>query len=142
MEPKVFGKKLFELRDYTPVPLVLLMLFTAAPTALSATLGMLSIFLGEMIRIQSVAFIGAISRTRKSSTGDNLITEGPFGIIRNPLYVGNFFIVLGVGLYSGKLWLLALAVILFVVQYFYIVSYEESLLLEKFGDEYDMPFGG
>ncbi len=137
MEPKVLGKKLFELRDYTPIPLVILMLFAAKPTALSATIGMLCIGLGELIRVQSVAFIGSISRTRKSHTGDNLITGGPFGIVRNPLYVGNFFIVLGVCLYAGRAWLTILTVALFAVQYFYIVSYEESVLEEKFGEDYD-----
>ena len=35
------GAKLFELRDYTPIPLVVLLLFAAEPSARSATLGTL-----------------------------------------------------------------------------------------------------
>ena len=74
------GEVLFRYRDYTPVPLVLLILICAKPSAFLATLGVLAVAAGELIRVYSVAFIGAISRTRKDHTGPRLITEGPFGM--------------------------------------------------------------
>ncbi len=130
------GEKFFEYRDYTPVPLILLLLFVASPTVTSATIGTLLVVIGELFRIYSVAFIGSISRTRSSNTGGRLIQEGPFGWFRNPLYVGNFIIVMGIASFAGIGWLVALTFILFSVQYYFVVHYEEHILEKKFGAEY------
>jgi hypothetical protein len=79
-----------------------------------------------------------VSRTRNTSTtGGNLITSGPFAVVRNPLYVGNFLITLGVAAFSGVTWLVALTVVLFAFQYYCIVKYEEKLLTARFGAEYE-----
>lgn len=131
------GETLFQLRDYTPIPLIALLMFFATPSVISATLGLLLIVFGEIFRIYSVAFIGTVSRTRSSSTGSRLITTGPFAYVRNPLYVGNFFITAGIAVFSGTIWFIVLTVLAFAVQYFFIVEYEESILREKFGAEYD-----
>lgn len=132
-----FGEQLFKLRDYTPIPLILLTLIVQSPTVLTATLGVLLVAFGELFRLYSVAFIGSISRTRGASLGASLVTSGPFGVVRNPLYVANFLILLGFSVFSGRLWLLLLSVILFALQYGFIVAYEESKLSEKFGLEYE-----
>jgi len=137
MSPIEIGEKLFQLRDFTPVPLILLMLVAAKSSVASATLGMLVIGAGELIRMYAVSFIGGVSRTRTSSTNQRLITEGAFGIVRNPLYVGNFLITTGVAIYSGMVWIVILSAAAFAFQYYYIVKYEESLLLKKFGSEYE-----
>ena len=130
------GQTLFRLRDYTPIPLILILLFVQQTTVLGATIGTLCVLLGEALRIYSVAFIGSISRTRKSHVGSRLIQEGPFQWVRNPLYVGNFFIALGFSMFSGKLWFVLLMLIAFAVQYSFIVTYEEARLAEVFGEEY------
>lgn len=132
------GQKLFELRDYTPIPLVLIILGLSKPSASSATIGTLVVVLGELLRIYSVAFIGCLSRTRNvKTTGGDLITHGPFGIVRNPLYCGNFLITLGFALYGGQLWITVLAIALFAFQYYAIVAFEESLLKSRFGQVFD-----
>jgi len=132
------GEKLFEWRDYTPIPLIVLVLFCAEPSVRSATAGTLLAIAGELLRIYSVAFIGSISRTRNtSSTGSGLITRGPFSWVRNPLYVGNFMISFGMSVFSGVSWLMVLTVALFAFQYYAIVKYEEKLLTERFGAEYE-----
>jgi protein-S-isoprenylcysteine O-methyltransferase Ste14 len=130
------GEKLFQWRDYTPIPIIILFLAFAAPNVVSATIGTLVIMVGEMIRLYSVAFIGSVSRTRSSSLGQALVTRGPFAIVRNPLYVGNFFIVLGFGIFCGRPLLLILAMAAFAFQYHCIVKYEESLLVQRFGAEF------
>lgn len=132
-----FGEKIFKARDYTPIPLVILLFLLADTSVQSAVIGMLLILLGEIIRIYSVAFIGSISRTRKNRTGGKLITSGPFGFVRNPLYVGNFFISVGVAVFAGNIYFSALTAALFAFQYYHIVKYEESWLKQSFGDEYE-----
>ena len=130
------GETFFKYRDYTPIPLILIVLFVAKPSVFTATLGTIVLTFGELFRIYSVAFIGSISRTRKESLGNQLITSGPFKWVRNPLYLGNFFIVFGLAIYSGILWFCVLTAALFYLQYHYIVQYEEGLLEKKFGNEY------
>lgn len=130
------GEKLFRARDYTPVPFLLLALLFERPKVGCVTLGCFLILFGELIRIYSVSFIGGISRTRKGSLGARLVTEGAFSIVRNPLYVGNFFIILGVCLFSSVPWLIFLGVSFFVIQYYFIVQYEEGLLVDRFGEEF------
>ena len=130
------GERLFQWRDYTPLPLVIVLLMVADPSVLSATLGLTCIAMGELIRIYSVSWIGGVSRTRTRSTGQKLISDGPFDMVRNPLYVGNFWIVVGVAVFSSSFFLLLLTVGLFIFQYHYIVQYEENLLEQKFGSEF------
>jgi len=131
------GEKLFQWRDYTPIPLIILVLWTAEATVFSATLGLLLLIFGELFRVYAVAFIGSVSRTRNtSSAGANLISSGPFGMMRNPLYVGNFFITVGIAVFGGVWWVVFIGAAAFIFQYHCIVKYEEELLKKKFGEEY------
>ena len=132
------GERLFELRDYTPIPLILLTLYVAEPTVGAAVLGTVIAMLGELIRVYSVAFIGSVSRTRNVETaGAALITGGPFAFVRNPLYVGNFLITMGLAVFSAKGWLVFVAAALFAFQYYCIVKHEERLLVSRFGSAYE-----
>ncbi len=130
------GEMFFQYRDYTPVPLILLMFFVSEASVFSAFLGTIVVLAGEWIRIIGVSYIGAISRTRKNQTGGALVTEGPYGLVRNPLYVGNFFMVCGIAIFTGVLWFFLLAVALFAAQYHFIVAYEEHLLEQKFPETF------
>ena len=130
------GRAMFRWRDYTPIPLIVILLAIESPTVISATMGTLILVFGEMFRIYSVSFIGSISRTRKDHTGTALVDVGPFAWVRNPLYIGNFLIVFGLSVYAGSLWFTLLVVALFAFQYYHIVRYEEKVLHEKFGEEY------
>lgn len=132
------GERFFEWRDYTPIPLIVLVLFACEPTVRTAVLGTLLTVAGELIRIYSVAFIGSVSRTRNVETaGAALITGGPFAFVRNPLYVGNFFITLGLAVFGGVTWIICLAAFLFSFQYYCIVKHEERLLVGRFGQAYE-----
>jgi protein-S-isoprenylcysteine O-methyltransferase Ste14 len=133
------GGWLFRSRSWTPVPLVLLLLIgtwgrVGSPVVMT-TLGVTLVVLGEGMRLWAVRQIGVISRTRSGRLG-RLVTEGPFSLVRNPLYVGNLLLWTGFTVWSGKLWLLAVAWTLFLLQYSAIIGFEEGLLRERFGDEY------
>ena len=67
---------------------------------------------GLGIRYWAVSYIGTISRTRASRFGP-LMSAGPFALVRNPLYVGNFLIWIGFAIASGLLWMLPVAWALF-----------------------------
>lgn len=134
------GEILFKLRDYTPIPFIVLMLIYGSQTADYKILGIgtAMAIIGELIRIYGVAYIGGVSRTRTYSTGHNLITGGPFSHVRNPLYIGNLFLSAGLVVCSNvNHWFTLAFVIFFFVQYIPIVNWEESNLRGIFKEEFD-----
>lgn len=65
-----------------------------------------------------------------------LITAGPFGYSRNPLYLGLSVIQIGIGLASDNLWMLLLLVpVVWLIQVA-VITREEAFLQYKFGDDY------
>ncbi len=88
------------------------------------------ILAGELIRVWSLGFL--------EKKGKKLATNGPFAYVRNPLYVGNFFIGLGVAVAANRFWLIGLFMIGFVVLYGGTVEREEKDLLRKFGETYSI----
>ena len=130
------GAVLFRNRSWLPVPFVLVALLAPAhPTAINWISGAVLIVLGEWIRLAGVAAAGTVTR-RRSRDVQRLVTYGIFGWMRNPLYVGNFFIWMGFVVISGVMWFLPVAIVLFAVEYTLIVSYEEGVLESIFGAEY------
>src|SRR6478609_7027553 len=97
------GAVLFRNRSWLPVPFVL-------------------IVLGEWIRLSGVAAAGTVTR-RRSRDVQRLVTYGIFRWVRNPLYVGNFFIWMGFVVISGVLWFLPIAIVIFAIEYTLIVAY-------------------
>lgn len=67
---------------------------------------------------------------------NDLVTEGMFGLCRNPLYVGNLLICVGTFLLHGNPYVLVIGTASYVLIYRCIVSAEEAYLNEKFGAAY------
>lgn len=134
-----FRLKVFEMRSYTPVPFIVVMLVFAEPTVATLIGGLLIALLGEAIRFWGVSIVGSETRTTGVVGATNLITDGPFGYVRNPLYVGNILMYVGCGVMSNALvpWLQSIAFAWFVIQYRLIVSREEEHLRQTFGEEYE-----
>ncbi len=67
---------------------------------------------------------------------DHLMTGGPFRLARNPIYVGDVLVYLGVTLVAGTWWpIVLLPLPLWVMQRF-VIAREETYLLERFGEPY------
>jgi protein-S-isoprenylcysteine O-methyltransferase Ste14 len=65
-----------------------------------------------------------------------LITEGPYSIVRHPLYVFSLIGALGIGLGSENLLVLALVIAFYIFYYPLTILVEERKLINKFGDAY------
>ncbi|MFA5831989.1 MAG: isoprenylcysteine carboxylmethyltransferase family protein [Bacteroidota bacterium] len=130
--------KIFELRSYTPIPFLLVMIIFAEPTITTLLAGFVIALTGELIRFWGVSICGSETRTTGVVGATNLITDGPFGHVRNPLYVGNILMYVGCGVMSNALvpYLALAAFVWFVIQYHLIVSREEEHLRIAFGEEY------
>jgi protein-S-isoprenylcysteine O-methyltransferase Ste14 len=135
------GGWLFRYRTSIPVPIALALLLIPAANSSSSLstsllpIGVLTVAAGEAVRLWAVHHIGAISRTRSDRLGP-LIDTGPFGLVRNPLYLGNILLWLGFALSARLLWVAPLIVILLAVEYHAIVRWEETLLADRLGDSY------
>jgi len=130
------GAVLFRNRGWLPVPFLLVPLLAPGDTsAQSWAAAAVLIVLGELVRIAGVAAAGTVTR-RRSRNVQRLVTYGIFGWVRNPLYVGNFLIWMGFTVGSAVWWFLPIAILLFAIEYHYIVRYEEGVLESIFGEEY------
>jgi protein-S-isoprenylcysteine O-methyltransferase Ste14 len=65
-----------------------------------------------------------------------LIVEGPYRYCRNPMIGGVFFMLLGEGLMLYSIYILAWAVLFFIINTFYFIFIEEPGLLQRFGGDY------
>ena len=133
------GGWLFRHRTSLPLPFALaLLLVRVGEAPFSWTLvaaGAVLTLAGEGIRVWAVRHIGAISRTRSDRLGP-LVTTGPFGLVRNPLYIGNILIWVGFAITARLVWMAPIVLILLALEYHAIVKWEEQLLLERRGEEY------
>ena len=128
----------FRHRGLTPIPFRVLAILFADPVFWGLMAGLVLICTGELLRLWAVSVAGGETRTTKAPFGSRLVTEGPFAILRNPIYTGNLLIYTGVGFMSMAMfpWLLIAGVACFVLQYVLIISYEEDFLRAQFGEEY------
>lgn len=135
---KQFREKLFSLRSYTPIPFLLVMILFAKPTIMTLMIGLTLVVMGEFMRFWGVAYAGSLTRVTGSVGAPEVIVAGPFGYVRNPLYVGNMLTYIGIGIMSNAIfpWLVLLAGIWFAFQYYQIVALEEEFLEKKFETSY------
>lgn len=135
---KTLGKYFFKFRSYTPIPFLFCMILLMKPNIYSVLSGIPFILLGEIIRIWAVSYAGSETRTTDGVGGSNLVTQGPFSIVRNPLYLGNVLIYIGIGIMSYALFpfLQIFALLYFTFQYYCIILNEEEYLKNCFGDKF------
>ncbi len=108
------------------------------PNLISILSGFAVAMSGEMLRIWSVSFAGSETRTTSGVGGTYLVTQGPYSIVRNPLYVGNIMIYTGIGIMSNALfpYLQISGLLFFTFQYYCIILAEENFLSNKFSETY------
>lgn len=145
----VSGQWLFRWRSYLPLVLVVV-IAPAIVTYTSPTgsytsdlvwelccLGLAVV--GLLIRCITVGYsrAGTSGRNTHGQRADALNTDGIYSIVRNPLYVGNYFMMLGPCLFVGVWWVSVIYTLLFWLYYERIIMTEEDYLHGKFGVEYE-----
>ncbi len=63
-------------------------------------------------------------------------TSGPYALVRNPIYLGNTLIVLGVVVASEILWMVPFTVLWCMGVYSLVVRFEERRLTSQYGADY------
>ncbi len=90
--------------------------------------GTVLVLTGELIRFWALGFV--------EKKGQKLATSGPYAFVRNPLYVGNFFLGLGVVVIVWNWIILVLFLVGFLGIYTGTIRGEEKHLREMFGKPY------
>jgi protein-S-isoprenylcysteine O-methyltransferase Ste14 len=72
-----------------------------------------------------------------SETNRTLVVRGPFGLSRNPMYLGLTVAALGMAIVVGSWPMLAAPVAVFVTANFVHIPFEEAKMRRQFGDAYD-----
>ena len=70
--------------------------------------------------------------------GHTLITEGPYSLVRNPIYTGMFGMLVATGLAASRWYTLIAAILFFLCGTWVRVRREENLLRQSFGAEFEV----
>jgi protein-S-isoprenylcysteine O-methyltransferase Ste14 len=118
------------------VLVVLLVIFTmpsfkqgGLTDILSDTSGLFLLTVCSMGRLWALLYISG-KKTQE------VITDGPYSIVRHPLYLFSFIGAIGIGLASDNILVLAALVIFYLSYYPLTILSEEKTLTKKFGQAY------
>jgi protein-S-isoprenylcysteine O-methyltransferase Ste14 len=94
--------------------------------------------IGLIVRILSVGYAqkNTSGRNTEQQVADHLNTSGMYSIMRHPLYVGNFFMWLGVAMLTGHTWFIIAFVLAYWIYYERIMYAEEVFIARKFGPKF------
>ncbi len=143
------GNWLFRWRSFLPLALYAL----AAPVALWAPdawspaydapawwMACLAVsLLGLVFRALTIGYTPRGTSGRNTSEGqvaESLNTRGVYSTVRHPLYVGNYFMWIGLVMFVGNQWFTMVVTLLFWVYYERIMFAEEAFLRRKFEQAY------
>ena len=102
-------------------------------------IGLFVTVLGQLIRGATIGLAYIVRGGKEGKPyAEGLVTEGIFRHVRNPLYVGNILMLLGVGILANSLVYVAIVIPIFLFIYQAIVMAEENFLRNKFGPGFDL----
>ncbi len=101
-------------------------------------IGLIPMLCGILVYIRCVwSFVSVGKGTPiPSDPPKTLVVQGLYRYMRNPMYVGVLFLLIGEAIFFASLVLTFYAVIVFVWFHVFVVFYEEPTLRKKFGDSY------
>ncbi len=98
-------------------------------------LGTLSVVLGALIRSWAESYLHSSIVHDAALHGEQLVADGPYRHVRNPLYLGNLFLAIGVGLLASRSGFLVISIGMWILVYRLILR-EETTLLQSQGESY------
>lgn len=99
--------------------------------------GWLLVAAGIALAVTAIRTMRAAKTTvAPHKTAAHLVTSSVFAVTRNPIYLANTLIVIGIGLISGMAWFLPLALIAAFLTQKLAIEPEERHLEARFGKKY------
>jgi protein-S-isoprenylcysteine O-methyltransferase Ste14 len=93
---------------------------------------------GQFIRVVTVGFTpkNTSGRNTEEQVADTLNTTGIYSTVRHPLYVGNFFMWLGIAMLTQDTWFIIAFTLMYWMYYERIMYAEEQFIEGKFGEKF------
>ncbi len=98
--------------------------------------GILVISLGLFFIIWSGGLLKKHNTPHDFRPSTCLVTEGPYRLTRNPMYLGMTLVLLGVSLFLGNLISFISPLAFLIIINFMFIPIEEKKMLDTFGDKY------
>jgi protein-S-isoprenylcysteine O-methyltransferase Ste14 len=99
-------------------------------------IGLLLVFLATILILWAQYSLRNFQKIEKEELTPESFSGGPYKFSRHPTYMSLAFLVLGLGLMVNSLIVTTMALVAFVLVYFFILRKEESILERKYGDLY------
>jgi protein-S-isoprenylcysteine O-methyltransferase Ste14 len=147
-EMKTQGSWLFRWRSYLPMLFFVLFIpafwnfqYLLGSHVIDLAWGMICLgvgLLGLAIRCLVIGYVpkNTSGRNTRKQIAETLNTTGMYSLVRNPLYLGNFFMWVAPILFLHHLLLFMIYILAFILYYERIIATEEAFLFEKFGETY------
>ena len=132
-----------------PPPLVFLIFLLAAygvqhfwPIGIGISSGFKYIGVGVIMLGVCIVILASLSFKRAKTNIEpwkpttKIISTGIYAYSRNPIYVGFFLILIGIGIFLNSFWILISFIPSAVLIYYIAIKKEEVYLEKKFGEEY------
>jgi protein-S-isoprenylcysteine O-methyltransferase Ste14 len=115
------------LRQVIGLLLVAVCAHFATPDSGTVAAGLALAVAGQIFRIYAAGFI---------HKNKQLATTGPYALVRHPLYLGNFLILIGFTIACANWYVTIAVIVFFLVWYPAAIAYEDSKLENIFEDEW------
>jgi protein-S-isoprenylcysteine O-methyltransferase Ste14 len=129
------GRRWYRLRSWLMLPLIFTMALCTwgecEHEMLMAVLGGAVFLGGGILRVWANMHLHYRLKVRKALT-----TTGPYALVRNPIYIANTLLLLGLCVGSEVPWLCPLVLLYCGVVYSFVVRQEEAHLAVKYGEPY------
>jgi protein-S-isoprenylcysteine O-methyltransferase Ste14 len=99
------------------------------------TIGSFFVYLGALLRSWAESYLHSSIVHDAAIHSDQLVAEGPYRYVRNPLYLGNDLLVIGLGTLASRLGFVVMVVGMFIITWRLILR-EEAGLLATQGESY------
>jgi len=107
------------------------------PPRFAAPLGIASLVIGLTVGLAAVRrFRLARTSLQPWESTSTLVTDGPFRLSRNPIYIGYTLLYLGVAFWANSLWPVVLLPLVVWLMHRLVITREEAYLESRFGDAY------
>ena len=115
------------LRQAVGLLLVAVCAYFAKPDTGTVAVGLAMAFIGQVFRVYAAGFI---------FKNKQLASSGPYALVRHPLYLGNFLILIGFTLAAANLYVAIGVIVFFLIWYPAAIAYEDSKLENIFEEEW------